>query len=87
MHPRALAWIGGQTINDPNILSQIIIALSALEIDAGYYVKALLTYYDAATGGFRHSNAISVMATEQAAYALVDYAIIISMQTWGEKIR
>jgi hypothetical protein len=70
---RALTWLDGQTAVNANELSQIIVALSALDIDAEDYVELLLTYYDAATGGFRLSASVNAMATEQAAYALVAY--------------
>ena len=73
-------------------IAQVIVALSALGIDAdtdSRFIKngrsaldALLSYYDAQTGGFAHvltsgggytGGAVNAMATDQAAYALVAY--------------
>ena len=70
---KALAWLYGKTINDAERNAQIIVALSALNMDAANYVDELLTYYDAATGAFKRSGATNQMTTEQAAYALVAY--------------
>ena len=69
----ALAWLGAQTISDVEGNVQAIVALSSLGIDAMSYVDDLLTYYDEASGGFRRLGFIDLMATEQAAYALVAY--------------
>lgn len=65
--------------------AQLIVALSALDIDAATdtrFIKngnnpltAMLVYRDAETGGFRHllDGSVDGMATDQAAYALVAY--------------
>ena len=70
---RAVSWLKSQTINDAEGWAQIIVALSALEIDAQLYVDALLTYRDAASGGFIRSGMVDLMSSEQAAYALIAY--------------
>ena len=70
---RAVSWLDSQTIDDAEGYAQIIVALSALEIDTKSYVDALLTYYNAATGGFFRSGSVDIMTGEQAAYALVAY--------------
>jgi len=77
---RALMWLRNQTFPDPESTSQMIVALTALgrafAEDAEYYVNHLLRWFDPASGAFRRPNIdspISMMATEQAAYALVAY--------------
>ena len=72
---RALAWLYAQKVADAEGNAQIIVALSALGIDAAAYVDALLTYYDydLANGSFMRDGRNNLMATEQAAYALVAY--------------
>ena len=70
---QALAWLNTRTVGDVEGNAQVIVALSALGIDAQSYVEDLLTYYDAASGGFRREGIVNLMATEQAAYALVAY--------------
>ena len=69
----ALIWLGGRTISDAEGNVQAIVALAALGMDAGSYVDALLTFYDEASGGFKRAGFVDMMATEQAAYALVAY--------------
>ena len=71
---KAIAWIGGQTIDDAENIAQIIIAKTALGFDCEDDVRALLKYYDAATGGFTRGGVVDAMATEQAACALVAYS-------------
>jgi hypothetical protein len=71
---RAAVWLDANTITDSEGLSQVIVAYSALGIDAAAYVTRLLDgYYDEATGGFKRGGAVNAMATDQAAYALVAY--------------
>lgn len=77
---KALAWLQTQTFQDPESVSQMIVALTALGPDfaeeAEYYVNLLLRWFDPATGGFNRSgprNPVNIMTTEQAAYALVAY--------------
>ncbi|MDR1135970.1 MAG: DUF4430 domain-containing protein [Clostridiales Family XIII bacterium] len=70
----ALAWLYSRTIPDAEGNSQIIVALSALGIDASSYVDKLMTFYDAESGGFKREGAVNSMTTEQASYALTAYA-------------
>ena len=70
---RALTWLYGQTVNDAEGNAQIIVALTALDINADDYVDELLKYYEASSGGFKRSGNVGAMTTEQAAYALVAY--------------
>ena len=70
---RAVPWLSTQNIADAEGNAQVIVALSALGIDAQAYVNALLTFYDEASGGFIREGMVDLMATEQAAYALVAY--------------
>jgi len=77
---RSLNWLRGQTFSDPEGTAQVIVALTALGSDfayeASYYVNHLLRWFDSASGAFRRPHAdspINMMATEQAAYALVAY--------------
>ncbi|MCL2227011.1 MAG: S-layer homology domain-containing protein [Oscillospiraceae bacterium] len=76
----ALRWLRNQTFTDPESTSQMIVALTALGSDfadeAAYYVNRLLRWFDPASGAFRRPNLdspVNMMATEQAAYALVAY--------------
>lgn len=70
---RGIEWLDSQTVNDVEGNAQIIVALSALEIDAKIHVDALIADYDEASGGFKRGGITDMMATEQAAYALVAY--------------
>ena len=77
---KALGWLRVQTFSDVESTAQMIVALTALGPDfadeAEYYVNHLLRWYDPATGGFRRpttNDPVNLMATEQAAYALVAY--------------
>jgi len=76
----ALDWLDTKTISDAENNAQVIVALSALGLDAEDYVNALLTYYDVVSGGFKHSPSVNLMATEQAAYALVAYSRFLNEQ-------
>ena len=75
----ALDWLASQNIAGVEANAQMVVALSALGKDAAdyggkNYVAALLNYCDPASGGFVYtSSAVNLMATEQAAYALVAY--------------
>ncbi|MCL2564380.1 MAG: S-layer homology domain-containing protein [Defluviitaleaceae bacterium] len=63
--------------------AQVIVALTSLGIDPtgsewttaadSNPLTALLSFYDEQTGGFIHGGGVDLMATEQAAYALVSY--------------
>ena len=77
---QALSWLRAQVFDDPEAIAQMIVALTALGQDfaseAAYYVELILQWADPATGGFRRPNPdspLNLMATEQAAYALVAY--------------
>ncbi|MDR3239082.1 MAG: S-layer homology domain-containing protein [Clostridiales bacterium] len=70
---KAIVWLNAQTIADVEGNVQIIVALSALGLDAASYVNALLTYYDEASGGFKRGGFVNAMSTEQGAYALTAY--------------
>jgi hypothetical protein len=77
---RALNWLRVQDFPDPEGTSQMIVALTALgqafADEAEYYVNHLMQWFDPASGAFRRPNIdspINMMATEQAAYALVAY--------------
>ncbi|MDR0819797.1 MAG: DUF4430 domain-containing protein, partial [Oscillospiraceae bacterium] len=75
---KALTWLKNQPVSDVEGNAQIIVALSALKLDAAdyggkNYIAALLTYFDNSSGGFKRENSVNQMATEQAAYALVAY--------------
>lgn len=75
---RVLAWLNSQVVSDVEGIAQIVVALAALGIDAADfdgkdYVDELLAYYDGESGGFLRNGAVNMMATEQAAYALVAY--------------
>ena len=83
---KALAWLKSQTIADAEGNAQIIVALSALGLDAAdcdgiNYVAALLAYCDEPSGGFKRGAAVNMMATEQAAYALVAYDRYVTGKT------
>jgi hypothetical protein len=74
----ALRWLQRQSFPDPESTSQMIVALTALGLaeEAEYYVNRLLRWFDPAAGAFRRPNPtdpVNMMATEQAAYALVAY--------------
>jgi len=76
----ALGWLRAQTFPDVESTAQMIVALTALGSnfadEAEYYVIHLLRWFDPATGGFRRltpNDPVNLMATEQAAYALVAY--------------
>ena len=70
----ALDWLSRQNIPDAEGNAQMIVALSALgRAEASRYVDALLSFYDAESGGFMRNNRVNAMTTEQAAYALVAY--------------
>jgi len=76
----SLNWLRSQTFSDPEGAAQMIVALTALGPDfageAEYYVSLLLNWFDPVSGAFRRPHAdspINIMATEQAAYALVAY--------------
>jgi len=77
---RSLNWLRSQTFSDPEGTAQMIVALTALGSEfadeALYYVNHLLQWFDSDSGAFRRPNIdspINMMATEQAAYALVAY--------------
>ena len=71
--------------------AQVIVALTMLGIDPqtdarfimpeGNPITSLLSFQDDATGGFRHGGSINLMATEQAAYALVAYWRLVNDMT------
>ncbi|MDR0424232.1 MAG: S-layer homology domain-containing protein, partial [Clostridiales Family XIII bacterium] len=75
----ALGWLAAQDVIGAGANAQVIVALSALGEDAASYngkdyVAALLSYYNPESGGFVYNSAApNIMATEQAAYALVAY--------------
>lgn len=76
----ALDLLRAQTFPDPESTAQMIVALTALGEDfaeeASYYVQWLLRWFDEESGGFRRptpTSPVNLMATEQAAYALVAY--------------
>jgi len=82
---RALGWLDTQTFADTESTAQMIVALTALGSDyaeeAARYVSRLMTRFDARTGGFRRTGSadpVDLMATEQAAYALVAYRRFIN---------
>jgi len=77
---RALRWLHAQTFSDVESTAQMIVALTALGFEfadeAEYYVNHLLHWFEAESGAFRRpgpTDPINLMATEQAAYALVAY--------------
>ncbi|MDR2360297.1 MAG: DUF4430 domain-containing protein, partial [Oscillospiraceae bacterium] len=71
---RATAWLDSLATTDSEGLSQIIVAYSAIGIDASGYVTRLIDgYCDESTGGFKRDGTVDAMATDQAAYALVAY--------------
>jgi hypothetical protein len=77
---RALDRLIWRSVADSEGASQMIVALSALGFDAANYesknyINILISYRDESTGGFRHTSNgdVNLMATEQAAYALVAY--------------
>ena len=70
---RGVAWLRTQTIESAESIAQVIVAFSALGLDAEYYVSSLLRYYDSSAGAFRWGHAVNMISTEQAAYALVAY--------------
>jgi len=77
---RSLGWLRSQDFSDPESIAQMIVALTALgpafAEEAESYVNQMLRWFDPATGGFRRptpSDPVNLMATEQAAYALVAY--------------
>lgn len=76
---RAVAWLKSQDFNDPESTAQMIVALTALGGDfadgAEYYVNLLLNWFVPRDGAFRRAagGPVNMMATEQAAYALVAY--------------
>ena len=72
--------------------SQVLVGLLAVSyaddgvVDSSFIESVLanlLTYYDSTTGGFKHmlSGNVDMMATEQAAYALVAYDRYVNGQT------
>jgi len=76
----AMDWLRAQTFEDPEGISQMIVALTTLGSEfaeeAAYYVNHLLRWFDPVSGGFRRPNPhdpVNHMATEQAAYALTAY--------------
>jgi len=82
----AITWLRSQTFTDPEGVAQMIVALTALgsdfEDDAEYYVNLLLRWFDPQTGGFiRPGQGVNMMATEQAAYALVAYYRFVNGMT------
>ncbi|MCL1808704.1 MAG: S-layer homology domain-containing protein [Clostridiales bacterium] len=75
---RALEWLSSQEVPDAEGNAQIVVALAALGVDAADYdgkdyVSSLLAFYDAESGGFIRNGSVNMMATEQAACALVAY--------------
>jgi len=76
----SLNWLRTQTFPDPESTAQMIVLLTALgeefTEEAAYYVNRLLRWFDPVSGGFRRpapTDPVNLMATEQAAYALVAY--------------
>lgn len=87
---RALGWLRGRTLSDPEGVAQMIVALAALAAlgndfadEAGEYVSLLMRSFDARSGAFRRApgGPINMMTTEQAAYALVAYYRMINGMT------
>ena len=101
---RGLAWANNHVANNPECLSQLIIALAALAgeheniyamaavvgesedygVRASAYVQLLLTWFDPVSGGFRRplpTDPVNLMATEQAALALVAYWRLVNEKT------
>jgi len=77
---RALSWLHQQSFPDPEGTAQMIVALTALgpsfAAEAAHYVNHLLRWFDGTSGGFSRpapTDPVNLMATEQAAYALVAY--------------
>ena len=84
----ALRWLLAQNPSDAEGTAQIIVALTALGADfadeAAYYTNYLLQWLDPASGAFRRptpTSPINMMATEQAAYALVAYWRFVNEMT------
>jgi len=76
-------WASLGTYNVQSV-AQVIAALTTLGIDpsgderfiangGGTAITSLLSFQDAETGGFIHGGGVNIMATDQAAYALVAY--------------
>ena len=75
-------WASWGTYNVQSV-AQVIVALTALGInpqederfiaESGNPISSLLSFQDEVTGGFIHGGEVNLMATEQAAYALVAY--------------
>ena len=85
---RALRWLSAQTFQDVESTAQMVVALTALgpdfAEDAAYYVNLLLQWFDAETGAFQRpspTSPVNLMATEQAAYALVAYWRFVNGKT------
>ena len=73
---RGLSWLNAQSFPDVEGLSQMVVALTELGYvqEATAYVEQMLGWFDPENGGFRRPNAsVNIMATEQAAYALIAY--------------
>jgi len=70
---RALQLLGSRPMRDAEGNAQVIVALAALGRDAEIYVQTLLTFHDPVSGAFFRGEEPNMMATEQAAYALVAY--------------
>ena len=88
---RGLAWAGSLGFDNPECLSQLIIALAALAGEnesysarTSAYVALLLDWFDPVSGGFRRpgpADPVNHMATEQAALALVAYWRFVNGKT------
>jgi len=87
----ALTWLRRQTFSNPEGTAQMIVALSALGPDfadeAESYVNILLRWFNPRTGGFGRggqnaaNDPVNMMATEQAAYALVAFYRLVNDMT------
>ena len=77
---RALGMFGGRSLRDAESNAQMIVALTALGRDPSIYLDGLMTFYDPTTGAFTRGGYPNMMATEQAAYALVAHHRFISGQ-------
>lgn len=82
--------VDATVIKSSESLAQIITATSSLTINPekdkrfSGLIDALLQYYDATAGGFKHllsETTSNAMATEQASYALTAYSRMLSDQT------
>ena len=67
--------------NNAETAAQVITAYAALRLDATEHVQKMITFYNAADGGFKHvltEKSANGMATEQATYALAAYNRVLN---------